>query len=66
MEAISERENEMNKEELYGVARAILAAIGGIVVGKGWIDNETAMALAGAGATLAAAIWSVKAKRKQA
>jgi len=56
----------MNKEELYGVARAILAAIGGIIVGKGWIDNETAMALAGAGATLAAAIWSVKAKRKQA
>lgn len=54
----------MNKAELYGVARAILAAIGGVIVGKGWIDNETAMALAGAGATLVAALWSVKSKRK--
>lgn len=54
----------MTKEELYGVARAVLAALGGIVVGKGWLDNETVMALVGAGATVVAAFWSVKSKRK--
>lgn len=53
----------MSKNEVYGVARAILAAVGGVCVGKGWIDSETALALTGAFATLAAAVWSVKAKR---
>jgi len=53
----------MNKDELYGVARAVLSAVGGFLVGKGYLDSETAMTLAGAGATVVAAIWSVKAKR---
>jgi hypothetical protein len=53
----------MNKDELYGVARAVLSALGGFLVGKGYIDSETAVALAGAGATIIAAVWSVKAKR---
>lgn len=53
----------MNKDELYGVARAVLSALGGFLVGKGYLDSETAMTLAGAGATVVAAIWSVKAKR---
>lgn len=56
----------MNKDELYGVARAILSAVGGFLAGKGYIDSETAIALAGAGATIVAAIWSVKAKRAPA
>lgn len=54
----------MTKNEVYGVARAVLAAIGGFVVARGWIDSETAVSLAGALATVAAAVWSVKAKRK--
>lgn len=54
----------MNKNEVYGVTRAILAAVGGFVAGQGWIDNETAVSLAGALATLVAAVWSVKSKRK--
>lgn len=54
----------MTKTEVYGVARALLAAAGGFVVGQGWMDSETAMAVAGALATLAAAVWSVKSKRK--
>ena len=37
----------MTKEELYGVARAVLAALGGLIVGKGWIDSETMLSLAG-------------------
>jgi hypothetical protein len=53
----------MTKEEVFGVARAILAAFGGFAVGKGWMDHETAVGLAGALATVAAAVWSVKAKR---
>ena len=54
----------MTKEELYGVARAVLAALGGLIVGKGWIDSETMLSLAGAGATVVAAVWSVRSKRK--
>lgn len=54
----------MTKNEVYGVARAVLSAIGGFLVGKGYIDSETAVALAGALATVAAAVWSVKAKRR--
>lgn len=53
----------MTKSEVYGVARAVLAAIGGFVVAKGWIDSETALSLAGALATVAAATWSVRSKR---
>lgn len=53
----------MNKNEIYGVVRTILAAAGGVLVGKGYIDSETAVALAGAIATIAAAAWSVKSKR---
>lgn len=54
----------MTKTEVYGVARAILAAVGGFVVARGWIDSETAVSLAGALATVAAAVWSIKSKRK--
>lgn len=53
----------MTKNEVYGVARAVLAAIGGFVVARGWIDSETAVSLAGALATVAAAAWSVRSKR---
>lgn len=53
----------MTKTEVYGVARAVLAAVGGFVVARGWIDSETAVSLAGALATVAAAVWSVKSKR---
>ena len=53
----------MTKNEVYGVVRTVLAALGGIAVGKGYIDSETAVALAGAIATVAAAVWSVKSKR---
>lgn len=53
----------MTKNEVYGVVRTVLAALGGIAVGKGYIDSETAVALAGAIATVAAAVWSVRSKR---
>ena len=31
----------MSKSEVYGVARAVLSAIGGFFVGKGYMDSET-------------------------
>lgn len=56
----------MNKNEIYGVVRTVLAAIGGYFAGQGMIDSETAVALAGAGATIAAAVWSIRSKRAPA
>jgi outer membrane lipoprotein SlyB len=53
----------MNKDEIYGVARAFLGVFGGFAVARGWVDSESAAALAGAIATLVAA-WSIKSKRK--
>lgn len=53
----------MSKDEVFGVARALLSAVGGFMVGKGYIDSETAMTVAGALATVVTAFWSVKAKR---
>ncbi len=47
-----------NGDQLTGALRTILAAIGGIAVGKGWIDADTAAALGGGIAILLTAIWS--------
>lgn len=54
----------MTKNELYGVVRTILAALGGFAAARGWVDSETAVSLAGAGATIAVAVWSIQSKRK--
>ena len=54
----------MNKDEVYGVARALLAAAGGFAANQGWMDADTAVAVAGALATIVAAMWSVKSKRR--
>lgn len=53
----------MDKNEIYGIVRAILAAVGGFAAGQGYVDSETAMTVAGAVATVIAAVWSVKSKR---
>jgi hypothetical protein len=54
----------MNAEQIAGIVRAIVAAIGGYLVGKGIIDAETVAAVSGAAAVIAAAVWSVLSKRK--
>jgi hypothetical protein len=56
----------MNGEQIAGVVRAIVAALGGFLVAKGVADAETVAAVAGALATLAAAAWSVLSKKKPA
>lgn len=53
----------MTKSEVNGVIRALLAAAGGFIVARGWIDQETMLALVGAGATVLTALWSVRSKR---
>jgi hypothetical protein len=53
----------MTKDEVFGIVRAVLSAAGGFAVARGWIDSETAVAITGALATVAAAVWSVRAKR---
>jgi hypothetical protein len=54
----------MNGEQIAGIVRAIVAALGGFLVAKGVADAETVAAVAGALATLAAAAWSVLSKKK--
>ncbi len=53
----------MNKDEMFGVVRAVLAAVAGFVAGQGLVDSETAMAVAGAATTIIVAVWSVRSKR---
>ena len=50
-------------ENIGGIVRAIISAIGGYFVGKGIVDSATMTSIAGAIATLTAAIWSVVAKK---
>ena len=53
----------MTGEQVAGVVRALVAAVGGYFVGQGLIDAETATTIGGAIATLAAAAWSIWSKR---
>lgn len=54
----------MTADQFGGVVRAVIAALGGYLVGKGLTDAATVTAVAGAAATIAAAIWSVVSKKK--
>lgn len=54
----------MTGEQIAGIVRALVAAVGGYLVGKGLVDSETVVSVSGALATLATAIWSVSAKKK--
>lgn len=53
----------MNSAEIGGIVRTVFAFGFGILVNKGILDGETATALAGAIATIAVAVWSIRAKR---
>jgi O-antigen/teichoic acid export membrane protein len=54
----------MTAEQIAGIVRAVVAAVGGYLVGKGFADAETVAAVGGALATIAVAIWSVRSKKK--
>ena len=48
----------MNTDQIGGIIRAIVAAIGGYFVGKGLVDANTVATVGGAVATIAIALWS--------
>ena len=54
----------MSPEQVAGLVRALLAAVGGFLVSKGLVDDSTLQAVAGAVATLVTAVWSFVAKKK--
>lgn len=53
----------MTADQVAGVVRALVAAIGGYLVGKGIVDADTVSAVGGGLATVATAVWSVWSKR---
>lgn len=54
----------MTGEQIWGVARTILAAAGGYFVAKGYVDNATLQAVLGGAGTIFVAVWSVWSKAK--
>jgi len=57
-------DNKMKTEEIAGIARALVAAAGGWLVGQGIVDSETMMTVGGAITTIVVAFWSIYSKRK--
>ena len=53
-----------NPSEWFGVARTILAALGGWAAARGWVSPEMVPEAIGAIIVLVTAIWSVIAKRQ--
>lgn len=54
----------MDQSQVFGIVRTLLSAVGGYLVGKGVLDDATAVALSGALATVVAGIWSVWSKKR--
>lgn len=53
----------MTADQVTGIIRAILTAVGGYFVARGTIDQGTATAIVGAAVTIAAAVWSLWSNR---
>ena len=49
----------MNNDQITGIIRAVLAAAGGLLVQRGYVDQQTLTTIVGAVMTLAAAAWSI-------
>lgn len=54
----------MTGEQIWGVVRTVLAAVGGYFVSKGVVDGAFVDAILGGAGTLFVAIWSFIAKKK--
>lgn len=48
----------MTSDQIGGLIRAIVSALGGYLVGRGLTDAGTVAAVAGAAATIGVAVWS--------
>ena len=53
----------MDSAQIAGIVRALAAALGGFLVGQGYLDDSTMQQLVGAVTTIGVAVWSVVAKR---
>lgn len=49
----------MNREQVLGIIRHALTFLGGILVMKGIVDDQTIVELSGAITTLVGGIWSI-------
>ena len=56
----------MSWDQVLGILRAVLSAVGGWAVGKGYIDDATATSLGGAVVVIASSAWSVWANTQSA
>jgi hypothetical protein len=54
----------MNKEQVFGIIRAILAALGGVFVSKGVFDSGALDSIISAVLVIGAAVWSVLEKQQ--
>lgn len=55
----------MHKEQVKGLIRHILTIAGGYAVGRGYVDQSTALELVGAMSSFIGIIWSLATKDKQ-
>ena len=53
----------MNSDQIGGILRAILAALGGFVIAKGYTDAATFATVSGAIVALGVALWSVRSNK---
>lgn len=53
----------MNQDQILGLVRHLLTALGGLLVAKGYVDDTTMVTVVGALATIIGAGWSVYTKR---
>lgn len=54
----------MNYDQVYGVVRHLISALGGFAVYKGVVTEDEAASVVGCSLTLFAAIWSILTKQK--
>lgn len=48
-------------DQVSGQIRALLIGLGGFAVGKGWVSNETMIAIVGVAMAVFGALWTAKA-----
>jgi hypothetical protein len=54
----------MNGEQIGGIVRHLITTFGGVLIAKGYVDEGTLQAAAGAIAVLVGIGWSIFAKKK--
>lgn len=54
----------MTADQIAGLVRAIIAALGGYAIGQGWADAELVATVGGAAGVVAAGIWSFMSKKR--